>query len=107
MKLCFPIYFALFPLAIVVFCKLFRKGSRMLFRILAKISFCERLYNSEEHVHGEVCIMQRYKLEDILFYEIRLYERQKNKQTVPFRKISTPGNQVKLRYFSQCVLSVD
>ena len=25
-------------------------------------------------------------------------------ETVPFRKISTPGNQVKLRYFSQCVL---
>ena len=23
-------------------------------------------------------------------------------ETVPFRKISTPGNQVKLRYFSQC-----
>ena len=25
-------------------------------------------------------------------------------ETVPFRKISTPGNQVKLRYFSQCGL---
>ena len=23
-------------------------------------------------------------------------------ETVPFRKMSTPGNQVKLRYFSQC-----
>ena len=23
-------------------------------------------------------------------------------ETVPFRKISTPGNQMKLRYFSQC-----
>ena len=23
-------------------------------------------------------------------------------ETVPFRKISTPGNQVKLQYFSQC-----
>ena len=23
-------------------------------------------------------------------------------ETVPFRKISTPGNQLKLRYFSQC-----
>ena len=27
-------------------------------------------------------------------------------ETVPLRKISTPGNQVKLRYFSQCVLSI-
>ena len=25
-------------------------------------------------------------------------------ETVPFRKISAPGNQVKLRYFSQCEL---
>ena len=25
-------------------------------------------------------------------------------ETMPFRKISTPGNQVKLRYFSQCPL---
>ena len=25
-------------------------------------------------------------------------------ETVPFRKIPTPGKQVKLRYFSQCVL---
>ena len=24
-------------------------------------------------------------------------------ETVPFRKISTPGNQVKLRYFTQCI----
>ena len=27
-------------------------------------------------------------------------------ENVPFRKISTPGNQAKLQYFSQCVLAV-
>ena len=32
----------------------------------------------------------------------RNFTRSPGVETVPFRKISTPGNQVKLRYFSQC-----